>query len=494
MRKISFFLLVFILISSCEKETNTFLPLEQQAPLTRTEINNIITTTIQETGDFEWENTSAHVIWSALQLSDGLVTLGYGTSTASFEMNAASNSIKERLLTTIYELEDVEAAATTLVLFEEEVINVLDLTILKKATVEALLEDPEVRYVTPSGYRFLDFSQAKSTTSSSLFGCNTDAVTLATQDYRIVSPGAKVPWNFDSHNIPQAWEHSTGAGITIAIVDTGLSPEQSLMNSSFNDGFSNGRTVEKNGTYVDSWWFWSTETDGVDDQCGHGSKMAAVATAPRNNNNLPVGVAYNANLVTYRAVSDVFMDSYHEQRGVFDALVALADREDVDIISMSIGHPFTINRVKDAIRYAHSRGKLIFAAGGTSSSFTSWYGVIFPASMPETVAVTGVKENEYTSCDSCHAGPQIDFTVEMERENTLSHVPILSYYNDEENYVGGSSVATATTAGIAALVWAKHPNWTRAQVLQKMKESADFYPTRNALYGYGKIDVLQAVQ
>ena len=47
-----------------------------------------------------------------------------------------------------------------------------------------------------------------------------------------------LPWSFDAHNIPQAWNHSTGSGITVAIVDTGLSPQQAWMNQYFNDGYS----------------------------------------------------------------------------------------------------------------------------------------------------------------------------------------------------------------------------------------------------------------
>jgi subtilisin family serine protease len=73
-------------------------------------------------------------------------------------------------------------------------------------------------------------------------------------------------------------------------------------------------------------------------------------------------------------------------------------------------------------------------------------------------------------------------------------VPVLSYYNGQADYVGGSSVATAATAGIAALVWAKNPSWTRDQVLNKMRQSATYYPTANSSYGYGNINVLKAVQ
>ncbi|HQV36420.1 MAG TPA: S8 family serine peptidase, partial [Flavobacterium sp.] len=121
--------------------------------------------------------------------------------------------------------------------------------------------------------------------------------------------------------------------------------------------------------------------------------------------------------------------------------------------------------------------------------------VIFPAWMPETVAVTGIKEaSTYQKCDVCHSGSEIDFTIMMQRSGSNNTVPVLSYYNNQADYVGGSSVATATTAGIAALVWAKNPSWTKAQVLTKMKQSSQFYPTKNSQFGHGIINALTAVQ
>ncbi len=82
----------------------------------------------------------------------------------------------------------------------------------------------------------------------------------------------------------------------------------------------------------------------------------------------------------------------------------------------------------------------------------------------------------------------------MQRAATGNTVPVESYYDNQSDYVGGSSVATATTAGIAALVWSKNPTWTRDQVLTKMRQSASFYPTKNAEFGYGNINAFLAVQ
>ena len=463
--------------------------IQQKEILSKKEINSIIETSLQKTGDFNWTEQDVNTIFSALQHGNNILTIGYGTSKENFERSLSSEIVKEGILTLISSTEK-SFSKKKREIYADDKINVIDVKVNNKETLIALLNDKRVRYIEPADYSFFDNNQTRLPA-----GCGYKKIRLKSDDYRTITPKARVPWSFDLHNIPEAWDYSTGSGVTVAIIDTGLSPEQKLMNKLFNHDSSSGRSVEKFGTFVDSWWAWSNDYDGVDDKCGHGTSMASVATAPRNNKNLPVGVAYNANLVSYRAVENVLINDYHEKRGVAEALTALGNREDVKVISMSIGSPFSISRVEDAIKYAYDRGKMIIAAGGTSTSYTTWYGVIFPASMSETVAVTGVKEGIDEHCDICHYGEEIDFTIQMQRTNgTDNKVPVLSYYNGKSDYVGGSSIATAATAGIAALVWSKYPNWSRSQVLEKMKQSSEYYPTKHSEYGYGNIDALKAVK
>lgn len=498
MKKLLLTLAVAGAIVSCSKNDETIdqpIPEQQTELLSKSKINNIIQESLETKGDFNWMDTNAQTIWSAVKHGNNLLTIGYGSDPGQFQRSAASTNIKDKLINLVRSIESKDnstASRATDDLYVDDNINVIDIKVENISTIEALLADQTVRYLEPASYT-LQEDNGLSARSGEGFGCGFRSQNIASSDFRTVSPAARVPWNFDIHNIPAAWNYSTGRGITVAVIDSGLSPEQRFMNQNFNTGQSSGRSVQKFGTYVDSIWPWSNNYDGVNDKCGHGTSMASVATAPRNGNNLPVGVAYNANLVSYRAVQNVLIDDYHEKRGVAEALTALGNRSDVKIISMSIGSPFSISRVKDAVKYAYNRGKMIIAAGGTSTSFTTWYGVIFPASMNETVAVTGLKEGRYTRCGNCHSGSKIDFTIEMER-NSGNFVPVLSSYNNAANYVGGSSVATATTAGIAALVWAKNPTWTRAQVLDKMRRAGEFYPNRNSSFGYGNIDALKAVQ
>lgn len=498
MRKNVFYLLLlFFVFTSCNRDdlqnnvANT--EITRKDPLTAKQINEKINETIKTKGRFSWNESSDHFLWSGIFQGNKIASIGFGSS-FDRSLDADNKAIENEILDLI---KKYEGKTDRILLSSDQYLNQIDVAIEKQETVIALRKMKNIRYLEPADYRYFENEKQFGTTaksSSSSSGCGFESTALNAADYTTVSPNAKAPWSFTKHNIINAWSYSTGAGVTIGVIDSGVSPEQSLLGSSFNNGLSTGRTISKNGVYVDSVWPWSTGYDGSADKCGHGTSMASAAAAPRNNQGQPVGVAYNANLVTYRAASNVVLDGYHEQNGVKIAFTELGNNNSVKIISMSMGHIFSVGKIEDGVKYAYSKGKLIFCAGGTSTSFTNFVGVIFPAWMPETQAITGVKENTSNQkCDVCHSGSEIDFTYQMERASG-SNIPVLSYYNGQTDYVGGSSVATASTAGIAALVWAKNPSWTRDQVINKMRQSATYYPTPNSDYGYGNINVLQAVQ
>ena len=492
---------MLLIFSSCSKddsvpESNIVIDASQKEPLTAQQINAKIDEIIALKGTFNWSNASNHLLWSAVFRGNNIVTIGFGNSKNDFERAKSSNNakIQKDLLDIIMKYE--ATSLDKILISSDTYLNLVDVVITKQETIIALRKSKFIRYIEPGDYSYFAVNNTEQRSNSGTSsGCGYDSEVLSTSDYTTITPNAKAPWTFYQHNIPNAWNISTGSGVTIGIVDTGVSPNQTLLGSSFNDGVSSGRTIQKYGVYVDSIWPWSTTTDGSSDLCGHGTSMASVAAAPRNDNGLPVGVAYNANLVTYRAAANVVLDGYHEQNGVKNAFTALGNNAKVKIISMSMGYVFSVGKIEDGIRYAYGKGKLIFCAAGTSTNFTTFVGVIFPAWMPETVAVTGVKEGATAqACDVCHTGSKVEFTVVMQRASSGNTVPVESYYDNQTDYVGGSSVATATTAGIAALVWSKNPSWTRIQVLTKMRQASSFYPNRNSEFGYGKINAYLAVQ
>lgn len=474
-----------------------------EQPLSKAEINALAQEQLDRGNVVRWDQMNAEVLWSAVNQTDSLVSIGYqpsGTTGLDSRIHRVDVDdqewapVREALIAFILEetnrrypgkqwkKEDVLA-------YGEKPLPYINVRIWDYDILARLRNMEVTRYVEPMGYG-TEIAQR----SGSGCGSNGPDYSIPSSDYTIAAPNAKVSWNYSYANIETAWEESQGDNVTIGVIDTGLSPNQNKLNSQFSSGWSTGRTREAYGFYESCWWWWCWN-EGPNDECGHGTSMAGTAVAPRTSAGNTTGVAYKANLISCKGTTDVIINGSGEKDGVSDALYYLGSRGDVDIISMSIGDVFYSGQVADAVNYAYNQGKLIFSAAGTSLSWTSWWGVIFPANMSQTVAVTGVQTGmPLKKCVECHDGSAVDFVCVMQdRTNSGRNAITMADYSDQPSETGGSSVATATTAGIAALVWAEDLNQSRAQVLQRMKEASQFYPARDNNFGWGIVDASVAV-
>ncbi len=500
-------LLVAALLTTCSRDTLT--PDTQPAPaperMGKEAINTFVLEQLQAHKVFKWDMATSQLVWSAVSHGNDMAVIGYqpaGFTDIKYKMHEIDitrpewRGVRESLV-------DFVVAETKRLLPNQNIteesllmgypieatLPSFNVRILHPDIVEALRQRADVRYVEPTNYSMEEVNDRSDS------GCGvTPNNNIPAADFTTTTPSVKIPWNYHLLNIPSAWNTSQGDNIGVCLIDTGTSPTQPKLGTQFASGQSTNRSIFRFGTYVSSWWWWASP-DGPNDDCGHGTQMAGLIAAPRASGGSSVGVAWKSDLIAYRATGDVVINSTNEKNGVRDALVAAGNRSDVKIISMSIGDVFYSSTVADGIFYAYNRGKLIFAAAGTSLSWTSWWGVIFPANMAETVAVTGVKEGyPLERCDVCHDGSEVDFIVPMQRRNDSGRTSLtLAMSGDVPAYVGGSSCATATTAGIAALVWATNPSQSRTQVLNRMKNAASIYPSRNGSFGWGMINAQYAV-
>jgi hypothetical protein len=470
--------------------------------LTNQEVYDHINSEMQRTNKtFDWDQASDEIVYAAGIHSDGVFSIGYQPK----DFKDIKDKIhlidledeewvdaREKIKKVIYEYEPSpkHKDGHSIIAPDDNKLPQIYCLITNKELITKLRSMPEIRYVEPTGYSLEEEISSRSTS-----GCSgSPNPSINTADYTTLNPSAKQPWNFANHNIPSAWSSATGNGITICIIDTGAGDSQDNLGSQFASGNSGGRTITKASTLYSGSLWWQT-LDSPHDQCGHGTSMAGLAAAPWSNDGNALGVAYKSNLLTIRAVQDVLINTTNEVNGVRNALVMAGDNSSVKVISMSIGSPFSSNTVKDGIYYAYNKGKMIFAAAGTSFSWTTWYGVIFPAWMSEVNAITGVKDgSSNTKCDACHQGPEVDFTIVMERAvNADRNSVALALTSDIPKYIGGSSAATATAAGIAALLWSKTPTASRTQIFNALRNSSQFYPNANNNLGWGKINASAAI-
>jgi len=506
-----FSVLTFLLISCKKSNLDPIENVSNEAYISRVELDHFIKQEINTYHKFEWNRASISMINSALNYSDHMLSVGYTISTifdinkniSSININdAAWVKVRNQIIDLVLQSErklDSKLTASSIMPWDEKVLPVLDFVVRNPETIKLLRNSNLVRYAEPLSYEpeeaSIAFQKESMPENAGSSGCGGNTATsglIQNVDYSTILPASKQSWNYAYHNIPKAWAKSTGAGTKVFIIDTGCEFDQENLGSAFNQGSSTGRTIEKIVTLPRETFlgFNSGPIETADDGCGHGTAMAGACGAPRGTDGNACGVAYNCNLVTCRAAADVFLDESRESKGVADAFTNAGNRADVKIISMSLGRITTNSQIRDAILYAYGKGKLIFCAAGTSLSWTSgWAGVIFPASMNEVNAVTGVRDNSsITTCTDCHAGSQTDFTIVMEKSTDFRKPLTLAMRGDIPSTIGGSSVATATAAGIAALVYSKFPTFTRDQILNKLLQTSANYPTRNASLGWGNLN------
>jgi len=468
-------------------------PVPQGDPISQVDLDRLVVRTLEERNDFRWEWMELHALWSAVQYNDHSLAIGYqpagatGVDDMLHEVDIRSGAWKdvhdallERIISLLNQDRTDDLVALDDILVEDDpVLPIITLRLTDKRVITWLRNLRNVRYLEP-----LDYWPAFADEQRSTSGCGSSTTAVNAADVSTITPNARLPWNFNNHSIPAAWSNATGSGITVGVIDAGISAAQPLIGADFNNGDSNvGRTITTGYTFGSS----ATST------CTHGTSMAGQAVGPRNANGATTGVAYRSNLRFIRACEDVVLDLSSERTGVKNALVALGNDNSIRVVSMSIGTPFSSSVLTDGVNYAYGKGKMIMAAAGTSFSWTSWWGVIYPAALSKCVAVTGVKENG-SKCGSCHDGSQVDLTICMERSassarNSLS----LPASGTAPTYIGGSSSATATAAGIAALVWSARPSATREQVLQCLTSTAQFSNAPSSTKGYGNINAAAAV-
>ncbi|MBK8615144.1 MAG: S8 family serine peptidase [Flavobacteriales bacterium] len=467
-------------------------PVPQGDPLSQEDLDRAVIGVLETNNDFQWPMVDLRTLWSATLYNDHSVSIGYKPANVGniddiiatidirkAEWRAVHDALIDLVLEELNNGARVKVTLADILVEDDPVLPIITLRFTDKELITRLYNLENVRYIEP-----LDYWPAVANDERSTSGCSPSTYALNSADVTTITPNAKLPWNFNLHNIPSAWNTVQGQGITVGVIDAGLSSAQNYVGSDFNNGDSNvGRTFTASATLGASPYT----------SCSHGTSMAGQAVGPRNNGGASTGVAYKSNLRFIRASEDVVLDQGSERTAVKNALTAMGNDANVRVISMSIGSPFSYGVLSDGVNYATGFGKFVMAAAGTSFSWTSWWGVIYPAAYSNCVAVTGVKENG-SKCASCHDGSQVDLTICMERtanssRNSLSLAPS----GATPSYIGGSSSATATAAGIAALAWSAKPTATRAQILNCLTSTAQFAGAPSSSKGYGNINANAAV-
>lgn len=251
-------------------------------------------------------------------------------------------------------------------------------------------------------------------------------------------------WHLEAMGAEDIWDVSTGEGIKVAVVDTGVSETPSL----------NGRVHP--GMDVAGMPGGST-----DDYDGHGTTMAELIVGSGRGGGIK-GLAPGAEVVSFRTgLGGKFAKKGSRSA---EAIRAAAD-SDARIISMSFGSDFAYPDEKEAVKYAASKGKLMFAGVGNDGEKKNFIG--YPAAFPSVTGVSAADKSGKVAKFS-ERGDYVDLAAPGLDLPEWCDETFRSYCDSK----GGTSAATAIASASAALIWSKHPNWTANQVLRVLIDTA----------------------
>lgn len=282
----------------------------------------------------------------------------------------------------------------------------------------------------------------------------------------------------DEYGIRDAWATTRGAGVRIAIIDTGVArgPVE------FEGAVVGGTDVSGIGSSDGR-----TPVGAVD--ANHGSWVASLAAARGTGANTGmIGVAPEAQLL---AVSVGFGSS---AKVPFADQIAEAIRWSVDngadVINLSLttNTPDWDESWDSAFLYAFDHDVVVVVAAGNRGSGTSRVGA--PATIPGVLTVAGVDPQGKASLEASTQGITIGVSAPSEDLVGVSADGRLVLWN-------GTSGAAPIVAGIAALVRAAHPDLDAANVINRIIRTAHPAAAAKAvpdpLYGYGLVDAAAAV-
>ena len=329
----------------------------------------------------------------------------------------------------------------------------------EREMVEAYTRQPEVSYAEPNYYR--------------------TTCTIPNDEFY------SLQWNFPLINLPDAWDISTGEGVVVAVVDTGINPFG-------RDGFGlqfEDRLMPGYNAIVG--------TPGGIDFNQHGTHVAGTIGQETNNRIGVAGIAYNAQILPVKSLS--FLG------GGFDSWIINGIRwatdNGADVINLSLGYSFYSRALEEAVDYAYERGVTVVAAAGNDGTNE----VTYPAAFEHCIAVGAVRYDKQRTSYSNYGdaldlvAPGGDLDVDQNGDDYGDGILQETFWSLGLGwgywFSTGTSMASPHVAGVAALIKSVHPEYGPDEIRQVLQDSAEDLgaPGWDERYGYGLVDALAAV-
>jgi subtilisin family serine protease len=269
-------------------------------------------------------------------------------------------------------------------------------------------------------------------------------------------------WAWDTIGLADARKLSTGQGIIVAVLDSGLAADHPLVNSNITAGYD---FVGMTNQIYDFGNNLDDDGDGqIDEGTGHGTHISGII----------VSAAPGVQIMPIRVLNSDGVGTYWE--------VAAGIRYAVDhgaaVINLSLSAPRLPPSLQDALDYAAAHNVIVVTAAGTGS------GPNYPAAYANAL-ILGVGASDRGDVVAPFSGGRSsDTKVYAPGVDIYSSYPYNGYV-----YGSGTSMAAAEVSAEAALLRARYPLWTAVQVAQRIISKV--VPVSGTLPG--RIDLVAAL-